>query len=100
MNHRLIASGDNYRREYFSVNNSPLFKALPNKDFSQEQKKSYQHFRENLKGLFDFYFPAKFSDYNNQIELVLEKVIWNSPQFTEDESKDFLISLEYRVDLV
>jgi hypothetical protein len=75
MSHRLIISGDNQRREYFSVNSSPLFKDLPDKDFSQEQKKSYNGFKDSLKKLFDFYFPAKFSDYNNEIELELEEIV-------------------------
>ncbi|WNE41736.1 MAG: DNA-directed RNA polymerase subunit beta [Mycoplasmataceae bacterium] len=100
MSHRLIISGDNQRREYFSVNSSPLFKDLPNKDFSQEQKKSYNGFKNSLKKLFDFYFPAKFSDYNNEVELKLEEIVWNDPQFTEDESKEFLVSYDYKIDLI
>lgn len=100
MNHRLVISGDNQRREYFSVNNSPLFKNLPSKDFSQEQKKSYKSFKDSLRKLFDFYFPAEFSDYNNKVEIILEDIIWNDPQFTEDESKELLMSLEYKIDII
>lgn len=100
MSHRLIISGDNQRREYFSVNSSPLFKDLPDKDFSQEQKKSYNGFKNSLKNLFDFYFPASFTDYNNKVDLKLEEIIWNDPQFTEDECKEFLISYDYKIDLV
>jgi hypothetical protein len=69
--YRLIESGKNQRREYLSKNRSPLFKSLPERDFAQEQKKSYDDFlQRGFKDLLNFYFPAsgrKLEDYNNQV---------------------------------
>jgi hypothetical protein len=68
MSYRIINSGKNQRREYLAANRSPLFQALPERDFAQEQKVSYRDFLDKkLPKLFSFYFPFEFSDYNNDV---------------------------------
>ena len=71
LSYRLIESGKNQRREYLSKNRSPLFQPLPERDFAQEQIKSYADFlQQGLKNLLNFYFPSggrKLEDYNNKV---------------------------------
>ena len=69
--YRLIQSGKAQRREYYYFNRSDLFSSLPQGDFFQEQKKSYNHFlQKSLPSLLQFYFPIQLNkDYNNQIKL-------------------------------
>ena len=68
MSYRIINSGKNQRREYLAANRSPLFQALPERDFAQEQKASYHDFLDKkLSELISFYFPFEFSDYNNDV---------------------------------
>ena len=86
--YRLITSGENKRREYFSLNRSPLFESLPDRDFAQEQKLSYHNFLyEKLPKLLNFYFPAEFNDYNNNVEIKIEKIQCHEPEISEEEAK-------------
>ena len=86
--YRLITSGKNQRREYFSLNRSPLFQALPDRDFAQEQKSSYNKFLyEKLPRLLTFYFPAEFSDYNNNIQIKVEEIECQEPEINEEEAR-------------
>ncbi|CAG8826612.1 24399_t:CDS:2, partial [Cetraspora pellucida] len=49
------------KEKYLGLNRSPLFQDLPNKDFGEEQKLSYDNFfRTGLDQLFAAYFPAEF----------------------------------------
>jgi DNA-directed RNA polymerase subunit beta len=87
--HRLIISGKNERREYLSLNHSPLFKSLPDRDFTQEQKLSYHIFlHEKLPKLLNFYFPAEFSDYNNSLKIKVEEIKCSEPEISEEEAKN------------
>jgi len=70
MLYRLIKVGKTQRREYFHLNRSELFRSLPHKDLTQEQKESYEYFqKEVFPKLFRFYFPIHFKDYNNKVKL-------------------------------
>ena len=86
--YRLITSGKNQRREYLSLNRSPLFQALPDRDFAREQKLSYNNFLyEKLPRLLTFYFPAEFSDYNNNIQIKVEEVECQEPEVSEEKAR-------------
>ena len=88
VSYRLINSGKNQRREYLSLNRSPLFQDLPQQDFAQEQKISYQNFLfKKLPQLLTFYFPAEFSDYNNNIRVNIESVECQDPEISENEAR-------------
>ena len=88
VSYRLINSGKNQRREYLSLNRSPLFQDLPKQDFAQEQKISYQNFLfKKLPQLLTFYFPAEFSDYNNNIRVNIESVECQDPEISENEAR-------------
>ncbi|MCE8158975.1 MAG: hypothetical protein I3270_00620 [Candidatus Moeniiplasma glomeromycotorum] len=101
MSYRLIDSGKNQRREYLSKNRSPLFKSLPERDFAQEQKKSYADFlHRGLKDLLKFYFSAngrKLEDYNNQVWINVEELQCHEPEITEDQARTNLLSWEYTI---
>ena len=87
--YRLITSGKNERREYLSLNHSPLFKSLPDRDFTQEQKLSYHNFlHKKLPKLLNFYFPAEFSDYNNSVKIKVEEIKCHEPEISEEEAKN------------
>jgi len=87
--YRLINSGNNKRREYITLNKSLLFKNIPEYDFAEEQKRSYNYFLEReLSDLFLFYFPSEFSDYNNTIKVDIENLKYIKPEITEDEARD------------
>ncbi|CAG8448648.1 7895_t:CDS:2 [Racocetra fulgida] len=65
---------------YLTVNRSPLFQGLPERDYAREQKKSYDNFRhERLPKLLTFYFPAEFNDYNNNIKISAENLVYQEP---------------------
>src|SRR5437762_1166818 len=86
LSYRLITSGKNQRREYFSLNCSPLFKSLPDQDFAQEQRKSYHDFLyKKLPELLNFYFPeekaVEFGDYNNKVKVNIEELEVQEPRF-------------------
>lgn len=100
MNHRIIISGDNRRKEYLSSNKSALFRDVDNVNFSSEQTKSFENFKKNFSKLFDLYFPAKFSDYNNDVDLKISKFFWNNPRFSEKECMEHSISYEYKINLL
>lgn len=86
---RIVQSGRNRRVEYLSANLSPLYSALPSGDFAAIQKKSYKNFIENrLPKLFTDYFPAKFSDYNNTINIDIKDVKCEETGETEDEARE------------
>ena len=86
--YRLITSGENKRREYLSFNRSLLFKSLPDRDFAQEQKLSYHNFLyKKLPKLLNFYFPAEFNDYNNNIKIKIEEIECHEPEISEQEAK-------------
>lgn len=88
VSYRLITSGKNQRREYLSLNRSPLFEKLPDRDFAEEQKESYKKFlKEKLPQLLTFYFPAEFSDYNNNIRVNIESVECQEPKISEEEAR-------------
>ena len=91
LSYRLINSGKNQRREYLSKNRSPLFQALPERDFAHEQKKSYEDFlKRDLKQLLDFYFPAtgiKIENYNNQVLINIEDLECSEPEVDEEQAK-------------
>ena len=72
--HRLIKSGKTQRREYYYLNRSDLFSSLPQGNFAQEQKKSYDYFlQKSLPKLLQLYFPVQLQDYNNQVKLEFSK---------------------------
>jgi len=88
MSYRIINSGKNPRREYLAANRSPLFEALPKLDYAREQKNSYlKLIYERLPQLLSFYFPAEFSDYNNNIKINIENVECREPEITVKNSK-------------
>ena len=96
--YRLITSGENQRREYLSLNRSPLFQALPNRDFAKEQKLSYHNFLyEKLPKLLTYYFPADFSDYNNTIKVNIEEVECQEPEISEEEAKNDSLTWSHTV---
>ncbi|WNE41046.1 MAG: DNA-directed RNA polymerase subunit beta [Mycoplasmataceae bacterium] len=98
MNYRQIKSGKNPRREYLTANRSPLFEALPERDYAQEQKLSYSKFlNESLSQLFAFYFPAEFKDYNNDVKCDVTNVIWEEPKITEGEAQDESVTWNHSV---
>jgi hypothetical protein len=89
VSYRLINSGNNQRREYLSLNRSPLFENLPDRDFAQEQKLSYHNFLfEKLPQLLTFYFPAEFSDYNNNISVSIDSLECQEPEISEEEARE------------
>src|SRR5436190_2131127 len=72
--HRLIKSGKTQRREYYYLNHSDLFSSLPQGNFAQEQKKSYDYFlQKSLPKFLQLYFPVQLQDYNNQVTLQFSK---------------------------
>src|SRR4051812_1802949 len=74
VSYRLVQSGKSQRREYYCLNRSNLFSSLPQGDFFQEQKKSYNHFfQESLPSLLELYFPIQLKDYNNQVKIQVLK---------------------------
>ena len=90
--YRLITSGKNQRREYLSLNCSPLFQTLPDQDFAQEQRKSYHSFLyERLPKLLNFYFPpektVEFSDYNNDVKIEVRDIECREPETITEDSK-------------
>ncbi|CAG8440208.1 11522_t:CDS:2 [Ambispora leptoticha] len=85
---RLVDKGAK-RREYLALNRSPLFKSLPDRDFAQEQKLSYHNLLyEKLPKLLNFYFPAEFSDYNNNVKIKIEEIECHEPEISEEEAKN------------
>ena len=93
MLYRLINSGKTQRKEYYHHNRSDLFRPLPQKDLTQEQRESYEYFLyQALPKLLQFYFPAQFKDYNNQVSLEIlnyengELCRWEEPEFTKIET--------------
>jgi len=88
MSYLTINSGKSLRREYSAANRSPLFQDLPERDYAQEQKLSYSKFlHERLPQLLSFYFPAEFSDYNNDIKISIEKFVCQEPEITEKQAR-------------
>jgi hypothetical protein len=104
MSYRIVNSGKNQRREYLGVNHSPLFQPLPERDYAQEQKKSYYSFLYNLydengkllkpsqlSQLLNFYFPkekpVEFGDYNNDVKINIEDVECREPEITVKDLK-------------
>src|SRR4051794_4623495 len=88
MSYQIINSGKNSRREYFATNRSPLFQDLPERDYAREQKLSYANFLyERLPRLLSFYFPAEFSDYNNNVKINIEKFVCQEPEITEEKAR-------------
>lgn len=86
--YNLTTSGKKQRREYLSLNHSPLFQTLPDQDFAQEQKISYHNFLYNkLPKLLNFYFPAEFSDYNNSIQISIEQIECQEAEISENEAR-------------
>jgi hypothetical protein len=88
--YRLINSGKNQRREYLSLNHSPLFQSLPERDFAHEQKKSYENFLyQQLPRLLTSppYSPIELSDYNNDIRITIEEVKCQEPEVSEEEAR-------------
>ena len=72
--HRLVKSGKAQRREYYYLNRSDLFSSLPQGNFAQEQKKSYNYFlQKSLPDLLQLYFPIQLQDYNSQVKLEVLK---------------------------
>src|SRR3954470_16328299 len=99
--YRLIDSGKNQRREYFSLNRSPLFQELPDRDFAQEQKLSYNEFLyEKLPRLLTFYFPAEFSDYNNNIQIKIESVECQEPEISEEKARNDSLTWSHTVSFI
>ena len=95
VSYRLIECGKNQRREYLSKNRSPLFQSLPEYDFAQEQKKSYENFLwRDLKNLLNFYFPTsgrKLENYNNQVLINIEDLSCDEPKIEKEQARtDFL----------
>jgi hypothetical protein len=73
--YQIINSGKNQRRRYLTINNSPLFQTLPQRDFAHEQKSSYHDFlHKRLNELLKFYFPVVFDDHNNIIKINIENL--------------------------
>jgi|SRR5205085_7782465 len=104
MSYRIINSGKNPRREYLTVNRSPLFQGLPERDYAREQKLSYSKFlHERLPKLLSFYFPAEFSDYNNNIKINVENFAYQEPEITEETARaesltwNYLVSFDWKV---
>ncbi|MEG7978389.1 MAG: hypothetical protein NY202_00215 [Mollicutes bacterium UO1] len=88
MSYRIINSGKNQRREYLVANRSPLFQTLPERDYAQEQKLSYSKLlNKRLPQLLLFYFPAEFSDYNNNVKISIEKFLCQKPEITEKQAR-------------
>src|SRR3954468_357531 len=88
MSYLTINSGKSLRREYSAANRSPLFQDLPERDYAQEQKLSYSKFlHERLPQLLSFYFPAEFSDYNNDIKISIKNVECREPETVVEDSK-------------
>jgi len=86
--YRIIKSGQNERREYLPLNQSPLFKDLPQVDIAQEQKKSYFIFLyEKLPQLLKSYFPTEFNDHNNNIKINIKNINIQEPEETEKEAQ-------------
>jgi hypothetical protein len=76
------------RREYLGANRSTLFRGLPERDYAREQKLSYLNFlHERLPRLLSFYFPAEFSDYNNNIRINVENLAYQEPEITEEVAR-------------
>ncbi|CAJ0926629.1 21602_t:CDS:10 [Entrophospora sp. SA101] len=76
------------RRQYLTLNNSPLFQTLPQRDFAHEQKSSYYDFLDRrLNELLNFYFPFNCSDHNNTIELNIEKFHHQEPKISQEEAQ-------------
>jgi DNA-directed RNA polymerase beta subunit len=116
--YRLITSGKNQRREYFSLNHSPLFQVLPDQDFAQEQRKSYHNFLyEKLPKLLNFYFPkeraVELSDYNNKVKINIEGIEIQEPkiekkvkgkkvevEFSEEEAQNSSLTWNHLVSFV
>src|SRR6185312_13474091 len=98
MSYRIINSGKNPRREYLTVNRSPLFQDLPKQDYAREQKLSYLKFlHERLPKLLSFYFPAEFSDYNNNIRINVENLVYQEPEITEEMARSESLTWNYLV---
>jgi len=104
MSHLTINSGKSLRREYSAANRSPLFQDLPERDYAQEQKLSYSKFlHERLLQLLSFYFPAEFSDYNNNIKINVENFAYQEPEITEETARaesltwNYLVSFDWKV---
>jgi len=104
MSYRIINSGKNPRREYLTVNRSPLFQDLPEQDYAREQKLSYSKFlNERLPKLLSFYFPAEFNDYNNNIKISVENLVYQEPEITEEIARaesltwNYLLSFDWKV---
>ena len=96
MSYCLIKSGENQRRKYQSLNNSPLFQNLPRKDFAHEQKSSYYQFlNHRLNKLISFYFPVNFNDHNNTIKLNIENLRWEEPEVSEEVARDDSLTWNY-----
>src|SRR3954469_17908939 len=88
MSYLIVNSGKNARREYFATNRSPLFQGLPERDYAREQKSSYSKFlHERLPQLLSFYFPAEFSDYNNEVKIDVKDVECREPETIAEDSK-------------
>ena len=98
MSYRIINSGKNQRRGYFGLNRSPLFQILPQKDFGEEQKLSYENFlHRDLKKLFSRYFPTEFSNYNNNIVCDIKQVSYHEPEITEEEARANSLTWSYQI---
>ena len=91
--YRLINSGKNQRREYFSLNRSPLFYPLPDRDFAQEQKSSYKDFLfKRLPELLTSYFPVESNDYNNIVRIKVEDFECHEPEISEKEARESFLT--------
>ena len=98
--YRIVVSGNNQRREYFSLNRSNLFLDLPKIDTAQEQKKSYFDFLNNkLRQLLDFYFPLTLSDHNNTIDLNVTGFFLQEPEMNEKEVRIRSFTWAYKLSL-
>ena len=104
MSYLIVKSGKNLRREYLGVNRSPLFQGLPERDYAREQKSSYSKLlHERLPQLLSFYFPAEFSDYNNNIKINVENLVYQEPEITEEMARtesltwNYLVSFDWKV---
>lgn len=99
MTYYSVEIGDKKVREYRVINNSPLFEGigtLKNYVFDW-QAKSYENFIEDLKGLFDNYFPASFKDYNNEVFVKIEQVEVIEPSISEKQAIDTSQTWSYSV---
>ena len=84
------------RREYLGANRSDLFKGLPERDYAREQKLSYSKFlHERLPRLISFYFPAEFSDYNNNIRINVENLDYQEPEISEEMARAESLTWNY-----